>query len=494
MRLLPLICFLPFLCLAQSRKTDSLKARLNEDLHDSARASILTRLGKITAARDLAAGVSYLKQAVSLYTELDDAGNLARVYNTLGAAYTNHALDDSALQAYSTSYRFAVAAQDTHAMSQTLLNTGTCYFMINSYNNALDYLLRGLRLAERINSERDLLKAYGMIGNVYKEQGKYKEALFYYAKSREYAIRIGQPHGLAVVYVNSGNVYYDLAKQSKNAAYLDSAYYLYTLGESTILADPDTAVLNMLYVNIANVFADKKQFSQALHLYHKALDMKMRIGEESQLALVYENVASCYLEINELGKAEEYIRLGLEAALASQSYQDMSNLYKDYAELYRLKNDYRRAFDHYVLYKQYADSVINEDNIEKRKELELNYTFDKEREQNLLEEREKEVLRKEEKKRSQIYIAITVGGLVLTIIIALIIFRNLRLMKRAHAIISQQKDEIEKQKELVEHKQKEILDSIRYAKRIQSSLLASERYIEKSLRGLKYRGPRPASS
>ncbi|MCC6837670.1 MAG: hypothetical protein IT234_03925 [Bacteroidia bacterium] len=45
-----------------------------------------------------------------------------------------------------------------------------------------------------------------------------------------------------------------------------------------------------------------------------------------------------------------------------------------------------------------------------------------------------------------------------------------------------------KQKEVVEQKQKEIIDSIRYSKRIQQSLLPKEKYIEKILknRGNKY--------
>ena len=44
---------------------------------------------------------------------------------------------------------------------------------------------------------------------------------------------------------------------------------------------------------------------------------------------------------------------------------------------------------------------------------------------------------------------------------------------------------IEKQKELVEEKQKEILDSIRYAKRIQDALLTSQTYIERNIKRLR---------
>jgi hypothetical protein len=44
---------------------------------------------------------------------------------------------------------------------------------------------------------------------------------------------------------------------------------------------------------------------------------------------------------------------------------------------------------------------------------------------------------------------------------------------------------VEKQKQLVEDKQQEILDSIHYAKRIQHSLITSDKYIEKALGRLK---------
>ena len=44
---------------------------------------------------------------------------------------------------------------------------------------------------------------------------------------------------------------------------------------------------------------------------------------------------------------------------------------------------------------------------------------------------------------------------------------------------------IEKQKEMVEEKQKEILDSIHYAKRIQRALLPTEKYFEKNIKNLK---------
>jgi len=50
-----------------------------------------------------------------------------------------------------------------------------------------------------------------------------------------------------------------------------------------------------------------------------------------------------------------------------------------------------------------------------------------------------------------------------------------------------QKKVIENQKQLVEEKQKEILDSIHYAKRIQQSLMPTDKYIERNVTKLKTR-------
>ena len=76
---------------------------------------------------------------------------------------------------------------------------------------------------------------------------------------------------------------------------------------------------------------------------------------------------------------------------------------------------------------------------------------------------------------------IFIGGFGLMAAMAVVVLRGYNQKKKANAIITQQKKEVETQKHVIEEKQKEILDSIHYAKRIQSALLTHERYIEKNL-------------
>ncbi|HTL83008.1 MAG TPA: 7TM-DISM domain-containing protein [Bacteroidia bacterium] len=60
---------------------------------------------------------------------------------------------------------------------------------------------------------------------------------------------------------------------------------------------------------------------------------------------------------------------------------------------------------------------------------------------------------------------------------------QVKTQRQSHEI-TLQKQQVEKQKEILEEKNKEILDSIHYAKRIQDSLLPSEKYIDRKLKEL----------
>ncbi len=94
-----------------------------------------------------------------------------------------------------------------------------------------------------------------------------------------------------------------------------------------------------------------------------------------------------------------------------------------------------------------------------------------------------------EKSRKQFIVMIFIlCGLVLVAIFAIFIFRSLRITQKQKDIIEKQKTiveaqkfEVELQKDLVEEKQKEVIDSIHYAKRIQTALLRTEKYISQHL-------------
>jgi len=70
-------------------------------------------------------------------------------------------------------------------------------------------------------------------------------------------------------------------------------------------------------------------------------------------------------------------------------------------------------------------------------------------------------------------------------VLAIVIYRGSKQKQKANIELLAKNEIIEQQKHTVEEKQKEIIDSIKYAKRIQNSLLPTEKYIDKSFKRLK---------
>jgi serine phosphatase RsbU (regulator of sigma subunit) len=136
----------------------------------------------------------------------------------------------------------------------------------------------------------------------------------------------------------------------------------------------------------------------------------------------------------------------------------------------------------------WKDSLVNEEEISKTTERDALYNFTKEKlqdslknavEQNLIKEKVK--LKEAELKQGKIIRYSLIVGLVLVLAFAYFIFNRLKLTQKQKKIIEEQKVLVEHQRELVNEKQKEILDSIHYAKRIQQTLLAHTDFVNENI-------------
>jgi serine phosphatase RsbU (regulator of sigma subunit) len=96
-----------------------------------------------------------------------------------------------------------------------------------------------------------------------------------------------------------------------------------------------------------------------------------------------------------------------------------------------------------------------------------------------VEEKIHEEKNNSEKKRRDLYMAGILLILAITIVYSFFLFKAVRKIRKNNIIISEQKQEVEKQKQLVEEKHKDITDSINYAQRIQSALILSEQSLSR---------------
>lgn len=122
--------------------------------------------------------------------------------------------------------------------------------------------------------------------------------------------------------------------------------------------------------------------------------------------------------------------------------------------------------------------------VNQKKEMEFQLRILNEQESRI--ENQKDILKTQS---SQIQIQKTViylfiGVIVLILALVFFIYWSYRQKKKANLLIMEQKQSLEEKHKLLAQKNKEILDSIHYAARIQRSILPTEKYIDKTLKRL----------
>ncbi|NNM94785.1 MAG: SpoIIE family protein phosphatase [Bacteroidia bacterium] len=111
----------------------------------------------------------------------------------------------------------------------------------------------------------------------------------------------------------------------------------------------------------------------------------------------------------------------------------------------------------------------------------MNFEFQHRQDSISAQQEKKDVLAEQDKKRQEIIRDFFIAGFVLAAALAFFIFRSYRQKQRDNDTITMQKAEVEQQKQIVEEKNKNIVDSMNYAKRIQTALLKDEERISMHL-------------
>jgi tetratricopeptide (TPR) repeat protein len=238
-----------------------------------------------------------------------------------------------------------------------------------------------------------------------------------------------------------------------------------------------------LTLNNIGYFYDKQNASKkAFDFYERSLKIRKEIDDQQGVAESLTNLGAIYLQENNASKALEYglKSLDISKKLGYPEYiKRASNLLR---EVYLKQEKYALAYQMYDLYITMKDSILNEEN--RNEAIKKSFEFEYEKKVTADSIKNDELKKIEQlkheheiaKQRSYTYFGII--GFLLMLFIALLSFKAYKQKQKAN-------DEITKQKLIIEDKQKEIIDSINYAKRIQQSILPTNKYIDNSLERLR---------
>ncbi len=335
---------------------------------------------------------------------------------------------------------------------------------------ALDAFLEGVKYAKQFNQIRVLAALYNSIGNLYGSTEEPRKALANYFHSIEYYNKFNTKKPPVKIYTNISGVYVNLQK-------FDSALYYINYCIDYNLKINDEFSLTSNYIGLSEVYVALKDFKNALKSAKNANNYAKKNDDNYTLSHTFVQLGYTYLLNENYKESEEALN---EAIKYSKITGDMpalelSTLYL--SELFEKVKDYKSALSIFKEYRLYKDSALNYESIQQVKNAEAKFENEKkQKEIEILNQKQKHIDAESDNKKMLLYASML--GIAVLGIGLLFLYRNNLLKHKTNLHLSSYNQEINLQKELVEMKNKEITDSINYAKRIQQSVLTSEVYFK----------------
>ena len=278
---------------------------------------------------------------------------------------------------------------------------------------------------------------------------------------------INDEKGIAVSLNNIGGVYEDLGDSIKALSY-------YHKGLELGKKNNDISAMTLTLNNLGFFYKNKKQYDKAIEYYNQCIKLQEQVDRTNSLANTLNNLGGAYFLKNDFKKALEFCNKSLVLAKKTSSLDMIRRASSGLYKIYKKTNQPALALEMLELHYKMRDSINNKENSEAVTKQQFKFEYEKKEALFKSEQEKKDLITSNQTKRQNIIIVAGSIGFIFLMVFAFFIYRSSGQKHQANILLEQKNKEIE-------HKQKEILDSIHYAKRIQTALLPHEKYIERKL-------------
>lgn len=477
---------------SQQAYIDSLKLSLKNAKHDTVRCQILSYLAENAPGEEwhLYNDTMYAiseKKLKGLSQTSPEYKNYMWYYalalNNKGYLANQEGEIEKALEYYNKSIELRIKIDDKPGLAACYNNTGYIYKTRGNIPMAVEYYGKALKIQEaNLLPNGEPVNKKGMaytihnLGLIYKENGEVKKAEEYYKRALKLRKEVNDIAGIGHSLNNIGFIYYDAGDLDKALGYFKEAL---KFREET---GDKSAIANSLH-NLGHAYEKKGDIPLAAEYFSRCIQLQEETNDNVGLSRSLVSMARIIFSQNKIQEALKYALRGKELASKIGSPANISNAATVLFKIYKSAGDYEKAFENYKLHIQMSDSVTSETNRKASYKSQLKYEYEKKAAADSVRvaEEKKVITAQLKQERTQRYFLF--GGLFLAVMFSVFMINRFRLTNKQKKIIEEQKNVVEQQKAVVEEKQREVLDSIHYAKRIQQSLLPNEVYISKILRG-----------
>ncbi|MBI5219977.1 MAG: tetratricopeptide repeat protein [Bacteroidia bacterium] len=493
----------------ENNPADSLLKILNTTKNDTVKANILIDLFKETVYSNPEKARKFAKDGLEISQNADYKKGIAKFLRYHGILFQRQGSYNKAIDYTKEALAVYEKLSDKSGIADCWIDMGTAYWYQSNYIQSIECMQKSMKIKEEIGDKNGISICLINIGNIYGDQKNYLQALNYYQKSRIIFEELDDKKGVSDCMNNIGVIYMDHLKNNDSALY----YIQRSLNIREELSDRNGIAECIMSLGI--IYSNKKNNIKALKCYQQCLTLFEELGDKAKISVLYSNIGTLFYNQGKAKEAIEAYNKGLVLSKETGSIYTILVLYKGLSAAYAKICNFNAFRECDSLCTVFSDSIFSYENSKKVSEISAKYETEKKELQINLQATE---LNKQKTVRNYLF---GVMALVLLLVVVMIIayrtkqkanrqlqilnveitgqkmeieFKNDALTRQKYEIsekneelsqqndeIRAQRDEIEHQKKIIEERSKEVMDSIHYAKRIQSAILPDKEIVDSYL-------------
>lgn len=468
---------------AQSKYIDSIKQVLTQNPHDTVKIICLNNIAWEFLYDNTDSALRNAHKALALSKKINITYYLNKTFHHLGTIYFQKSNHDSAVFYFKLITNNPESIKHQRQLATAYVGLGNVLYTSGEFKKSLAYYFNALKIFENINEEKSQGMIFGNIANVYYNLSDFENALKYNKRALDISSKVNDLFGMVSSYNNIGNVYILSGKKDKALEnYLKALNLNEKLKNKILFAD--------LYNNIGLIYKDLNQNDLALEYYLKSIKYYQGTDNPYGISNTSAAIGDIYLMKKNKNDALKYYLNSIKINKENNFFELQKKVLEKTSKLYFNSGDFKNAYNCLLESIRLNDTLFSEQNRKASKELIVKYETEK---------KEKEIeLQKEKITNQDIKINhqkklqfLSLLGIFMLLVISILAYWGYRQKKKNNEITERKNYElqllnleIESQKAIIEQKQYETMESIRYAKRIQKAILPADSKIKKYIQNI----------
>lgn len=287
--------------------------------------------------------------------------------NTLAALSKEEGNYSGALLKLKKALEISENNNDSVSIARSLYTIGDVFKSLESHDRAVLYFKQAFQYYEGMHDVPFSILALNKIAHTTLDKAmllndsiSYQKALQYYNKALKLSLMIEDKHRQAVAYINLANAYNKLGQKSGNKDYLFHSLDFSMRGLKLSKEGKDRVREAMNLANMGEVYETLEQFPKALTFYKSALVIFEKA--DATYWITYENsaIGKIYLQMKDYPQALKHTLISLNLAKKNNLKAFISESYQQLSAIYAAQKDYEKAFASQRLWNTYKDSISSD--------------------------------------------------------------------------------------------------------------------------------------